>query len=269
MRARNSHVLPSNRRISRAPDSSSAASEAPPSMVPPSGTDAPARGAKARWWRRRATKRWAARLSLATGVTVVFAASILVAWGLRRYLRSSPRFSLRTIVVEGNERLTDRQVAARGQVEEGVNLFVFDEALATVEDELYLVDSRGDMFKDLREGDPHDLPIVSGITTEEVAKDREAVRQRVVRALALMVDLERAEIAKRFPIQELHISADLATEVTIGTDGITLVFGQPPYRSKVAKASRILEELRFRKVGRAVMFLDNVAHPERVVVRML
>ena len=54
----------------------------------------------------------------------------------------------------------------------------------------------------------------------------------------------------------------------MGTDGLSLVFGRPPFRAKVAKADRILEELRFRKVKRAVMFLDNEAHPERVVVRM-
>jgi cell division protein FtsQ len=247
---------------------------------------------------------WIGRLSLITGIVVVITASVLVAWGLRRYLHSSPRFALRVIEVNGVSRLTPHQVAKRAGLEAGLNIFTIDvdhaaiaaesdpwvekatveknlpdtvrvtiverepRALAAVQGQLYLIDASGEIFKELRDGDPIDLPVVTGVTGEEIAKDREAVRTRLRRALDIASELERAEIAARYPVQEIAVAADLSTTVTIGQHGLTLAFGPPPYRAKIAKAARILEEVRHRKLENAILFLDNRAHPERVVVRM-
>jgi len=249
-------------------------------------------------------KLWLGRFSLVTGIIVVVCASVLVAWGLRRYMRNSPRFALRKVLVEGHQRRTPQQLSKAGGLEVGRNVFAIDEAqaasaiesdpwvekasvhrelpntmrvevverepraLATVAGRLYLVDGQGEIFKEYQDGDPSDMPVVSGVTEGEIGKDREAVRRRLRRALDLVADLEVAKIADRFPVQEVAVTPDLAMRVTIGTDGITLVFGPPPHRAKIAKAARILEELRYRKVKNAVLFLDNKAHPERVVVRM-
>lgn len=319
---RTSH-LPPNRRLSRPslPPAEPTGKKAPkrqearPSAVPeppPSSPEATSKEtvtakAAARKERRIASPRvraWVGRLSLVTGIIVVISASVLVAWGLRRYLRSSPRFALRTIQVDGTQRLTPHHVAQRGGLEAGLNIFTIDvesaaaaieadpwievakvdkdlpdtiviavterepRALATVAGQLYLVDSSGEIFKELRSGDPSDMPIITGVSAEEIAGDREGVRMRMRRALDIVSDLERAEIAERYPIQEIAIAADLSITVTLGSDGLTLVFGPPPYRGKIAKAARILEELRYRKLTSAVLFLDNRAHPERVVVRM-
>jgi cell division protein FtsQ len=249
-------------------------------------------------------KRWLGRLRLITGIIVVISASVLVAWGLRRYLRTSPRFSVRNVHVDGNVRRTPLSIAKRGGLDDGVNVFSIDEervtaliaddpwiesatvdvelpntvhvkvtehdprALAALDGQLYLVNGNGEVFKGWAEGDPSDLPVVTGITPSDIAGDREGATERIRRALSLVVDLEAAKIAERYPIQEIHIEPDASVTVIIGSDGLSLVFGTPPYRAKVDKASRILEELRYRDVKRAVMFLDNRAHPERVVVRM-
>ncbi|MEQ9324157.1 MAG: FtsQ-type POTRA domain-containing protein [Polyangiaceae bacterium] len=247
---------------------------------------------------------WMQRLSLVTGIIVVIAASVMVAWGLRRYLRSSPRFSVRTVQVEGNVRRTPHQIAKLAGIETGKNVFTVEEeiaeaaveadpwiaeagvrvdlpnqviitvkereahALAALEGRLYLVDTEGHVFKTLEPGDPEDLPVVTGIDSEAIAADREAVAKRVRRALDLVSDLHQQKIAERYPVQEVNLDQDGSVTVVVGTDGISLVFGRPPFRQKVAKAERILQELRYRKVKQAVMFLDNEAHPERVVVRM-
>lgn len=247
---------------------------------------------------------WFQRLSLFTGIVVVVAASLLCAWGLRRYLRSSARFAVRVVSVEGNTRRTPHQISKRAGIVVGKNIFEIDEAsavaalqadpwissatvstdlpnsvfvkvverdaraLASIDSHLFLVDVGGDIFKECEEGDPHDLPVVTGIDSDMVARDREAVTIRLRRALDLLADLEQAGLAKRFPIQELHIERDTSVTITMGVDALALAFGTPPYRAKIAKAERILGELRVRQVKPAVIFLDNVAHPERVVVRM-
>jgi cell division protein FtsQ len=293
--------LPPNRRVER--------SSEPPPEAPDLGSVPPVVKGRALYkgrslWRRIVENRWTRRLQLMVGVVVVIAASLLVAWGLRRYLRSSPRFAVRTLHVDGNHRRTPHQIAKRAGILIGDNIFGVDETLAqaaiesdpwvskakvrtelpgtvviTVEERephalaiadgrLYLVDSTGDVFKEYVPGDPDDLPVVTGIDPQAVVENRDAERARVRRALELIRDLERAKLAERYPVQEVNIASDGALTVMVTTAAIAVAFGQPPYRAKIEKAERILAEMRHRNVKPAAVFLDNEAHPERVVVRM-
>ncbi len=297
--------MPANRRVERSVEQAQLSDPG----VPP---DRPSRGRRSdnpkATRKPRLSKGWAApwfrRFQLLTGIIVVVGASVLVAWALHRYLRSSPRFAVKTVQVEGNDRRTAQQVAARGHIELGKNIFKVDDqaaaaaiagdpwiaqaevnselpgsvfvkvvereaaALATISGQLYLVDTSGVVFKRLGEGDPHDLTVITGLDADQIARDREGTTARIRRVLDLLGALERAGIAKRYPIQEINVQADDSLTVTIGSDAIALSFGPPPYRSKIQKAKRILGELRHRKVKPAILFIDNRAHPERVVVRM-
>ncbi|WP_437735910.1 cell division protein FtsQ/DivIB [Sorangium sp. So ce1335] len=243
-------------------------------------------------------------LQLLAGAAVVIVASTAVAWGARRYIVSSPRFAVRTVLVDGVQRRSAEQVASSGGIEVGKNIFTLDlelasasiatdpwietatvtrklpstvhvsvvereaQALVAIGGDLYLATRDGELFKELAEDDPVDLPIVTGITGEQVARDRAGVVIAVRRLLDVVEDMMRAGIARRYPIQELHIERDSSVVVTIGKEGIALHLGQPPYRDKVGQASRVLTELAQRKASASVIFLDNDAHPERVVVRM-
>jgi cell division protein FtsQ len=291
--SKNGPLPPNLRRPRQAEPRSSAA----PSSAPPPAVVVPKKP-------RRRAQRWLSRLSLLTGVIVVLAASLFVAWGLRRWLRQSPRFAVRHIQVDGNQRRTPHQIARRAEIDVGRNVFTIDaelaasavetdpwiesaevevdlpatvrirvierepRALATVDGLLYLCDGKGHLFKAVGEGDTVDLPVVTGIDAEAIARDREGVRQRIERTLELLADLEESEVGKRHPIQELHLEPDASVTVVVGTDGIALHMGTPPFRAKIQKAERVLEELRFKQIKSAVLFLDNKAHPERVVVRM-
>jgi cell division protein FtsQ len=50
-------------------------------------------------------------LQLVAGVAVVLSASVAVAWGARRYVMQSPRFGVRTILVDGNHKRAAETVA--------------------------------------------------------------------------------------------------------------------------------------------------------------
>ena len=117
-------------------------------------------------------------------------------------------------------------------------------------------------------GDPTDMPVVTGIRSQDAVRDREGVTLRLRRAIDLLADLESMQIADRLPIQEIHSTPEGDLTVFAGEGGIALVFGAPPYRVKVEKCKRIFAELRARQVKPDVLFLDNRAHPERVVARM-
>jgi cell division protein FtsQ len=252
----------------------------------------------------RAMGRIGRAAQLVGGAVIVLAASVGVAWGARRYITQSPRFAIRTVAVDGAHRRTATQVAAGGGVAVGKNIFALDlaqagamitqdpwiekatvtrklpgtititvvereaAALVAIGGELYVATRDGDLFKKIGAEDPSDLPIITGILPAQVQGDRRGVVMTVKRVLDVAEEAERNGIARRYPIQELHLEKDGALVVTIGREAIALALGQPPYRDKVEEASRILNEVARRKANASVIFLDNDAHPERVVVRM-
>ena len=245
-----------------------------------------------------------ATLQLALGAMVVIAASVAVAWGARRYLLTSPRFAVRTVEVDGMRRRTAGEVARAGGVEVGKNILGLDleaaragiltdpwvesatvtrklpstvritvvereaRALVAIGGEPYLATRDGDLFKKVTLEDPYDLPVVTGILPEQVARDRAGVVLSVKRVLDVAEDLDRAGVAKRWPIQELSLERDGALVVIVGREAISLHLGRPPYREKIDQLRSVLTELARRKANASVIFLDNDAHPERVVVRM-
>ncbi|MFO0759718.1 MAG: FtsQ-type POTRA domain-containing protein [Byssovorax sp.] len=241
---------------------------------------------------------------LALGVVVVIAASVAVAWGARRYVMSSPRFAIRTVLVDGEKKRSATAVASLAGVEVGKNIFALDLALAgqmvkqdpwieraevtrklpstvtisviereasavaVIGEDLYLATRDGEIFKKLGEDDPSDLPLVTGLAADQVVRDRPGVVLAIKRVLDVAADLDRVGVAKRYTLQELHLEKDGSLVVTIGKEGIFLHLGQPPYRDKIEQANRVLFEVARRKAQPQVIFLDNDAHPERVVVRM-
>jgi cell division protein FtsQ len=255
--------------------------------------------------RPRAPKsRLVSTLQLLAGVIVVLAASIAVAWGGRRYITTSPRFSVRSVTVDGTQRRSAEQVASLAGVAIGKNVFAVDppaaeagiladpwiekarvvrnlpgtieivvaereaHALCSIGGELYLTTRDGDLFKKADDDDPIDLPVLTGVLPAQVVKDRAGVVLRNKRLLDVAEDLGKVGVARRYPIQELHVNTDGSLVVTIGKEAILLHFGQPPYRDKIEQVARVLNEVARRKASASVVFLDNDAHPERVVVRM-
>lgn len=254
---------------------------------------------------KKASKsRFLSTLQLVAGVLVVLSASVAVAWGARRYVTTSHRFSIRTITVDGTQRRTAEEVATLAGLAVGKNIFSVEparaeagiladpwiekakvvrnlpgtidiviaereaRALCSIGGELYLVTRDGDLFKKAASDDPTDMPVITGVLPEQITKDRAGVVLSNKRVLDVAEDLDKVGIARRYPIQELHTNTDGSLVVTIGREAILLHFGQPPYREKIEQAARVLNEVARRKASASVVFLDNNAHPERVVVRM-
>ncbi len=239
------------------------------------------------------------------GGAIVLAASAAVGWGARRYIVSSPRFAVRTVLVDGAHRRPADKIASEAGVAVGGNIFAIDlrnagasipaadpwieratvtrklpstvqitvvereaRALASIGGDLYLATRDGDLFKRAGADDPLDLPLVTGVTPEQVASDRAGVVLTVKRLLDVADELDRTGISKTRPLQELHLERDGSLVATVGREAILVHLGQPPYRDKIEQASRVLGEVARRKANASILFLDNDAHPERVVVRM-
>lgn len=295
---------PAPKKTAKAPpqDPFAQGDESPPpgptstSVRPPPGSAPP----KKRITETRAFK----ALQLVTGVIIVAAASISVAYGARRYVMTSPRFAVKTVAVDGARRRTALQVARSGGLEIGKNVFGLNlaqagamitqdpwiekatvtrtlpgtihvvvvereaAAIVSIGTDLYLATRDGDLFKHVATDNPNDLPVVTGILSEQVTKDRAGAVLAVKRVLDVAEGIDRTGLGKRYPIQELHLEKDGALVVFIGREAISLHLGHPPFRDKIEQAARVLNEVGRRKANASVVFLDNDAHPERVVVRM-
>lgn len=248
-------------------------------------------------------KTWsAARVVL--GVALVAGASVGAAWGAKTYVTKSPRFVIKTVTVEGAARLTPDAVARAGGVAVGQNVFALDleQARAKIEKEpyvahatvtrrlpntiaiqvterepavlvsigesLFVATHEGEIFKEVADGDPTDLPLVTGIRPDQVANDREGATLLVRRALEVVEELDKTSIPKRYPIEEIHLDKDGSVEAVVGREAISLVLGTAPFKSKIEEADRVLLEVAKRKSNAAVAFLDGSSNPDRVVVRM-
>ncbi len=236
------------------------------------------------------------------GAVLVLGLSTTVAWAARRHILTSPRFAVSDVVVQGTHVRTPEAVAAQAGVTMGVNVFALDLGRARAKllldpwiesatltrhlpgkvvihvterelgaivalPETYLAARDGRIFKRLEAGDPDDLPVITGLTSEAIALDRDGAQRAIVRAMDFANDYEHGPLALRAPLQEIHVSNGTELTLVVGKDSVSVAFGLPPYHRKLEEAARIWSELDRRGVHATVVMLDDEARPERVVVR--
>jgi cell division protein FtsQ len=238
------------------------------------------------------------------GLAIVVGASTAVAWSIHRYALTTSRFGIRTVSLSGNSRLVQGDVTALGGIEIGKNLLSFDTrkaeegilanpwvssakvtrelpntlkveiserkaiAFAALGERLYLVTKDGEPFKEVRPDDPTDLPVVTGVTASELVRDRTGALERIRTAVGVLDKYQTLPLARVYPPEELHLESSGHATLTVGRQGITLALGLPPYVRKLSMAVDVMGELRRKNRVPGIVFLDNDAHPERVVVRM-
>jgi cell division protein FtsQ len=252
-------------------------------------------------------RRVVAALRTIAGVALVIGTSIGVAWVARRHVMTSARFAITEIDVSGNDHRPTDAILTESGLQVGTNVFaadldaaharlladpwITDVALArrlpgtivvrvterraaavAAMGETYLTTADGEPFKKLDAGDPPEqlasLPLVTGLRPESMSEDREGTMQTIRRAIDLAAEYERTALAKRAPLEEVHVEADGVFSLVVGHSAIELVLGTPPFRRKLDQAARVVAELDKRGAKAGAIMLDNDTRPERVVVRM-
>jgi cell division protein FtsQ len=243
-------------------------------------------------------------LRFLVGLSIVLGVAAAVAMSAHRYAVTSSRFSLKKIDVQGGKRIGPEQAQRLGGVSLGTNLFALDThqvelrllenpwvksarvvrelpgtlkievaereavALAQVQDGLYVVSADGDPFKPLSAEDPVDLPVVTGISPAGWARDRDRELERLTRALEVLRQYRRLKLERTYPAQEVHLEPGGSVRLVIGSEGISLSLGSDSLRQRLLMAERVVTETRAAGRLPGIVFADNTAHPERVVVRM-
>lgn len=243
-------------------------------------------------------------LKVTVGLGLLVAAVVTLAWGVHRYARTTPRFAIVHLEVEGTKRLSREDVLAAAGVKKGKNLFSLDipraekslvespwissaritrrlpntvrlqvverdpRAILVLEGRSFLVSADGVPFKELGQGDPYDFPLVTGISSAELARDRRAELERLSRTLTLLGQYDELSLGRSHQVQEVHLADTGAASLVVGDSGTTLHLGESPWKQKLLRAERVLSKARREGGTPHVVFLDNEAHPERVVVRV-
>ena len=251
----------------------------------------------------RLLRRMASVVGVALGLASVVAMSLGTTWLARRYVTTTSRFAVVDVKVLGNERRSASAIAAESGIVPGVNVFAVDlnsaryavlsdpwisdavltrslpgsivvqvterkaAALVSLGD-LFLSTAEGDPFKKLEADDPVDLPLITGLTPERVAGDREGARRLIRRGIDLAAEYERGPLAHRAPLEEVHVDESGAFTLVVGRPTLQLVLGGPPFRRKLDEAARVVAELERRHAQASSIMLDNEARPERVVARL-
>ena len=246
---------------------------------------------------------WSA-LKLASGLAVVVGASLAVAWSAHHYALTSPRFAIRTVDLVGAKRNSLEQIKTDSGVSVGANIFALDtdaaerkllenpwisevkvtrrlpntlrielnereaSAVVALGERLYLVTHEGVPFKEVQAGDPYDMPLISGVSPENLQRDRKREIERIQTGLEVLHQFERIPLSRVYPPEEVHLADAGDVTLTCGKDGVTLELGTGPWRKKLLMAEEVVGELRKKGRTPGIVFLDNQAHPERVVVRM-
>lgn len=246
---------------------------------------------------------WSA-LKLASGLAVVVGVSLAVAWSAHHYALTSPRFAIHTVDLVGAKRTTLDQIKTDSGIAVGLNIFALDTdlaerkllenpwiaevkvtrrlpsilrveltereaaALVALGERLFLVTPEGVPFKEVQAGDPFDMPLISGASPENLQRDRKREIERIQTGLEVLRQYERVPLSRVYPPEEVHLADAGDVTLTCGKDGVTLELGTGPWRKKLLMAEEVVGELRKKGRTPGIVFLDNSAHPERVVVRM-
>jgi cell division protein FtsQ len=246
----------------------------------------------------------AAALRLGLGLALVIGTAVSVAYSVRHYALTSPRFSVQEVNLQGGKRVSPEQARDQAGVTLGTNIFALDTAgcerkllenpwivqarvtrdlpralrieikereaaaLAVFAERLYLVTAEGEPFKELSPGDPADFPLITGASVDGISRDRARELDRVRQGLEVLTLYGRVPLSKTQPAQEVHLADSGDVVLTAGKEGITFELGRDGYRRKLLMGEQVVGEMRRKGRAPGIVFLDNTAHPERVVVRM-
>lgn len=133
---------------------------------------------------------------------------------------------------------------------------------------LYLVADDGTVFKRVGDGDPVDLPVVTGVDRSRFIGDRAFRTSVLLEVVALLHDYRGAGLWRREPIGEIHVESNDGFSLYVGEDALHVRLGRGPYRQKLGRLRRVLDRLREQESRAAYVYLDNVRRPDRVTVRL-
>lgn len=244
-------------------------------------------------------------VTVAKGVAVIGLAVGLgvAALEVHAYAKTSDTFALARIDVTGNARASDEALVRLCGLSVGDNLLEIDveeiarmvaahpwvaEAtvtrswpknveLSVVEheprvlvalDHLYYANAAGEIVKRYSPGERESLPIVTGLSREEIETDEGESRARLLLALRFLTELDETLGAAAPTIAELNVDGASGVAFTEADDDTRIVIGHPPWGERIARIEQVKEALTQRGVDATSIMLDGNRRKDRAVARL-
>jgi len=129
---------------------------------------------------------------------------------------------------------------------------------------LYYLDSKGEIFKPLTEGDQLDFPVLTGITEEDLLKDADGTKKMLTMALGLMEMLKKGTEFRLSDVSEIHLDKGYGYTLFTAQGGIPVKLGNSDFQGKLVRFSRIYKELTAQIASLEYVDLN---YPDKIIVK--
>jgi cell division septal protein FtsQ len=141
-------------------------------------------------------------------------------------------------------------------------------ALVQIGEELLYMDRQGMIFKPLSPGDPHNFPVITGLTPDQFKHPAGELPEVVAQAFQLMDLLKTTSPPLNLGnISEIHVDLERGFTLYANGMGVALDIGLKDYSEKLQKFVQLWPALVQRglvaRVGRI-----NLTYPRRVLVTL-
>ena len=114
-------------------------------------------------------------------------------------------------------------------------------------DQLYLVDEKGTIFTRAEGEDRLALPILTGMSREDVMSRKQAITPLINQALTLMHNLEQEGIALS-TVSEIHLDPILGLTLFTTPGAVQIEMGFTPFETKCKRLCAVVEDLKKRNL---------------------
>ncbi len=215
------------------------------------------------------------------------------------HLLEDPYFRVKEIEVEGSRKIPRETLLSLAVIEGMPNLFsvklkevtkrlethpwieqvrvgkVFpDKILIQVEErkpmaiiqleELYYIDTKGEIFSTVGEGDEYNYPYLTGLTRRVLEKDPTEAKRLISKALEIVRIAGREKLPPLKEISEIHMEKTFGIHCFTKTEGVEVKMGWEDFEEKLGKLSLIWADL--RKRGFSAVSID-CSDLKRMVVK--
>jgi cell division protein FtsQ len=133
---------------------------------------------------------------------------------------------------------------------------------------LYYANDRGEIVKRYTPGENEKLPVVTGLTRDEIETDDGDARARLLSAIELKKEIE-AVMGERAPkLAEIHLDRALGVSFVPSDEDVTVVMGAPPWKTSIERYLKVRGALAEKGVRASRIVVGGERRPDRAVAKL-
>ena len=121
-------------------------------------------------------------------------------------------------------------------------------------EELYYIDTQGEIFTPVGDRDEYNYPYVTGLTRRAFEKDPEEARRLIAKALELLRIVNQGKVSPLGEISEIHMEKAFGIHCFTKTEGVEVKMGWEDFEEKLKRLPLIWSDL--RKRGLSAVSID-------------